>query len=62
MAGEHADGAGWQAMMTDDEILFGRPGVIYQGLLSQPCPPRPTPPGTMTRQRRRAEARAAAKR
>lgn len=44
--------------MTDDEILYGQPGVVYHGLLTQPLPYRPTPPGTMTRQRMRAEARA----
>jgi hypothetical protein len=42
--------------MTDDEFLYGIPGCTYHGLLSQPTT-RPLPPGTMTRQRRRATDR-----
>jgi hypothetical protein len=45
----------------DAEFLYGRPGAHYAGLLSAPLP-RAVWPDTMTRQRRRADARAAAKR
>ena len=42
--------------MTDDEFLYGDGVSAYRGLLSQPTT-RPLPPGTMTRQRRRAAER-----
>ena len=45
-----------EVLMTDDEMLYGVPGATYQGLLTKPTT-RPLPEGTMTRQRRRAEAR-----
>jgi len=45
---------------SDYEFLYGRPGVHYSGLLSNPAP-RKAWPDTMTRQRRRAAERKAAK-
>lgn len=48
--------------MTDEELLYGCPGATYHSLLNLTQPPRPTPPDTMTRQRRRAAERAARKR
>ena len=55
-------GAAFGRWFMDDELLrLGGPRQVYSGLLGSSFPPRPTPPGTMTRQRRRAEARAAAK-
>lgn len=42
------------------ELLHGREGVTYRGLLGS-SNVQPTPPETMTRQQRRAAERAAAK-
>jgi len=56
-------GAAFGRWFMDDEVLrVGRPGDVYRGLLGSSYPSRPTPPDTMTRQRRRAAARSAAKR
>lgn len=51
-----------EQVMTLDahEFLHGREHVTYHGLLGS-WPPEPMPPETMTRQRRRAAERAAAK-
>lgn len=46
---------------ADIALLYGMPGDRHHGLLGMLSGgSAPTPPGTMTRQRRRAEARAAA--
>jgi hypothetical protein len=49
--------------LADYEILYGLPGVEYRGIFPQSgiITSRPATPDTMTRQRRRAAARAAAK-
>jgi hypothetical protein len=50
-----------QTMTLDaHEFLYGHGHVTYRGLLGS-WPPEPMPPETMTRQRRRAAERAAAK-